>query len=396
MHTFPKKALTNGKLYAIQSGEAKKISPMIPCKKPFTYISDILEQLKSFVYYSQDGNLGDLLIAEATRQLFSKLNVRYTLYHEGNLPEKYAMVHSGGGRFIPYWCNIEDAVEQLCNERITRCIILPSSFKDVDGVLEHFDERHTIFCRDPYSYVYCKSKCTKSEVYCADDMAFGLRLIDLRPVPTCDAEGYCVTDDEIATLQDIRNGVFKRLHHGILQASVRTLLNGKEKSVAFLFRTDKEKGTKYESAASFDASIVWHTTGSNMMFNGNMLRQFSHALKQVDVVVSDRLHVCVMAYLSGREVYMLDNNYGKVRGVYELTLADVPMMHLLADGNLTPDLDAAWQKLNAEHAEREAAHQRLVNSKRIKLLVFLGKCRRFPRKIIEKFIRIIHSWATRG
>ena len=369
----------------------KQITTMTPCKKTLSFISDILEQLKSFIYYSQDGNLGDLLIAEATRQLFSTLNVQYTQYNEGNLPEKYAMVHSGGGRFIPYWCNIDEAIEQLCNEHITRCVILPSSFKDVDRLLEHFDERHILFCRDSYSYEYCKSICSKSEVYCADDMALCLRLINLRPVPTCDAEGYCVTDDEVSTLQAIRNGVFKHLHNGILRASEKVRIDGKEKSVAFLFRTDKEKGTTYDSGASFDASTVWHTTGSNMMFNGNMLRQFSHALKQVDVVVSDRLHVCVMAYLSGREVYMLDNNYGKVRGVYELSLANKPMIHLLADGKLPPELEAAWQKLTTEHARREAWTQSLRYKAWVGTLVILGKCKRFLKRPLQSIINVVRK-----
>ena len=369
---------------------------MIPCKKTTAYIAEVLEDLKSFVYYSQEGNLGDLLIAEATRQLFSKLKIQHTIFQEGKLPEQYALVHSGGGRFIPLWCDIDEAIQQLCNKNITRCVILPSSFSNVDRLLENFDERHTIFCRDPYSYEYCKSKCPKSEVYCADDMAFGLRLIDLRPVPTTDADNYCVTDDEIETLNAIKGGMLTHLHDGIIRASVKTRINDDEKNVAFLFRIDKEKNSGYKTDFSYDASLAWHTTGSNMMFNANLLRQFSHALKNVDVVVSDRLHVCIMAYLSGREVYMIDNNYRKVRGVYELTLKNEPTVHLLEDGKLTPELESAWELLGAKHAAREARLQQLRNSKRIKIMIFLGKCKRFPKKAAHAFMDKLHAWASRG
>ena len=335
-------------------------------------IAAILERAKSFVYYSQEGNLGDLLIAEATRQLFGDLNILYTEYKEEELPEHYTLVHSGGGRFIPYWCNIDKAIKQLCNDNVTQCIILPSSFSNVDDLLKNFDERHTIFCRDPYSYEYCKSMCPKSTVFIANDMGFYLRLIDLRPVPTTNAEAYCISEDEISTLNSIRNGLFEHLHEGIKRAIVKAPLGGREKAIAFILRSDKEKGTKYKSEAAFDASIIWNTTGSHMMFNGNVLRQFSHALKQADVIVSDRLHVCIMAYLSGREVYMIDNNYRKLSGVYEQTLKDDPRAHLLSDGILTPELEAAWEQLQKEwepYARRQKWKKALKSLKVISIII---------------------------
>lgn len=359
-------------------------------------LETLLQSRGKFVFYSQNGNMGDLLIGEGTRQLFSRLGLQYWTHGEDKLPDKYTLVHSGGARFTSNWCKIDDAIHDLCNEHVEKCIILPHSFYNVDELLAHFDDRHIIFCRDKYSYEYCKTKCIKSQVYLSDDMAFYLRLIDVRPVSTENAEGYCITPDECETLESIKHGLFKTMHDRVQAATISATLNGKEKKIAFLLRTDSEKGVILSCPLAYDIPIAWHTTGSNMMFNGNILRQFSHAIKQAEVIVSDRLHVCIMAYLSGREVYMLDNNYRKLSGVYEQSLAKEARVHLLPDSKFTPELEAAWNKLIEKHIAYEESSKRLVNSKRIKLLVFLGKCRRFPRKIIEKFIRIIHSWATRG
>lgn len=305
----------------------------------------LLQEINNFVFYSQDGNMGDLLIGEGTRQLFQRLGKHYFTYGEDKLPEKYVMVHSGGARFTSNWCKIDQAIEELCNERVEKCIILPHSFYNVDRLLAHFDERHIIFCRDKYSYEYCKKQCQKSPVYLSDDMAFYLRLTDVRPVPIQHATKMCIRQDECRTLEAIKKGLFETMHRRVRNATVRTTIGGETKSIAFLLRTDTEKGVALSCPLAYDIPVAWHTTGSNMMFNGNILRQFSHSLKQADIIISDRLHVCIMAYLSGCEVYMLDNNYKKLSGVYEQTLSQESKVHLLPGAILTPELEKAWRKL---------------------------------------------------
>lgn len=308
-------------------------------------LETLLQSLGKFVFYSQNGNMGDLLIGEGTRQLFSRLGLQYWTHGEDLLPEKYTLVHSGGARFTSNWCKIDQAIHDLCNEHVEKCIILPHSFYNVDRLLEHFDERHIIFCRDKYSYEYCKAHCQKSEVYLSDDMAFYLRLIDVRPAPVQNAEGYCITQDEADTLRQIQGGMFEAMRFKARMATVDSEIQGVNKKITFLLRTDSEKEVGLKCPLAYDLPLEWHTTGSNMMFNGNILRQFSHILRQTEVVVSDRLHVCIMAYHSGCEVYMLDNSYKKLSGVYEQSLEHAENVHLLPDAVLTPDLASAWQKL---------------------------------------------------
>ncbi len=85
-----------------------------------------------------------------------------------------------------------------------------------------------------------------------------------------------------------------------------------------------------------------------MRYNANMLLAFRDALRCADIVVTDRLHVAVMCHKAGVEVYMLDNSYRKLSGVYRQSMAGNPLVHLLGSG-MTPELEEAWRRLNAPH-----------------------------------------------
>ncbi len=58
-------------------------------------------------------------------------------------------------------------------------------------------------------------------------------------------------------------------------------------------------------------------------------------LKELDIVISDRLHICIAGLLAGCRVYFLDNNYGKLSGVYRQSLSDHPRANLLPHSELS-------------------------------------------------------------
>ena len=62
---------------------------------------------------------------------------------------------------------------------------------------------------------------------------------------------------------------------------------------------------------------------------------FLSIIDSTDIVVTDRLHVGIGAFLMGKTVYVYDNNYGKVSGVYDTTLGCYDSVHLVSsiDGN---------------------------------------------------------------
>lgn len=308
-----------------------------------------LKYLGPFYFFGNPGNLGDLLIAEATRQFFRRHDIPYMEYDPSNLPDEYNLVYGGGGRFVSYWADVDECIELLTDPRIKNCIVLPHSFRDVDRLVSRFDERHTLYCRDKLSYDYLKEKAPRSAVLLLADMALQFNPDELTPlrVPAL------LSPEERDIAEAIEMGLFRRMCKGVYRASVKGRGKMKGKRVAFLLRADKEKSSELDASVSFDIAVVWGTTGRETAYSAELLRQYMKALCQVDVVVSDRLHVCIMAYICGLEVYMVDNIYGKLSGVYDLALKDCAQCHLLRDGVLPADLKEAWERISAAMRRRQ-------------------------------------------
>lgn len=85
-------------------------------------------------------------------------------------------------------------------------------------------------------------------------------------------------------------------------------------NIAFLLRNDGEKSFKH-IPSDFDLSSVF----SPVMTDNESRFVAALMLSVVDefpAIVTDRLHVGIAAILMGKEVYLLDNSYGKVFSVY--------------------------------------------------------------------------------
>lgn len=98
-------------------------------------IKSLLQTDLPFYYFPNNGNLGDLLIAEATRCYFRALRLKWNEYDPDYPPpasEKITLVYGGGGRFTPHWPGLENIIKHLTAPNVTRCIILPHSYTEVD------------------------------------------------------------------------------------------------------------------------------------------------------------------------------------------------------------------------------------------------------------------------
>lgn len=321
-----------------------------------------LDASDDIVYYPNYGNLGDLLIAEGARQYLKRYGIRYREYAEDNLPDSYTLIYAGGARFTSCWLNLEREVSVLNDPRISKCIVLPHSFYNVDDLLRRLDSRHVLFGRDLNSYHYILKQAPQCTCRYASDMAFHLRLEELPALRLPDEPN----EEEAATALKIRDGLFQTIRRRVRKASVRGCGSLDGKRVAFLLRRDREKISHYNTAYTYDISEAWHTSGRDMAYNSEILRQFSAALRQVDVIVSDRLHVCIMAFLSGCEVYLLDNLYGKLSGVYQLSaMKDSSRAHLLADGCFPHDLQKTWDVFMMEQLSRDRARRNRQLAKKL-------------------------------
>lgn len=312
-------------------------------------LENLVKGMAPFVYLPNCGNLGDLLIAEGARQYFKRLQVEWSEYDEKNVPDHYNLVFAGGAKVTNEWGPGSKELKILADRRIDNCLILPHSINGPREFLAELDERYVLVCREKTSLAFCKEHApgVRSIPLC-DDMAIAL---DLEQVERDCVDLSALTMSDLTYWEDrtafriLNEGFADDLRTRVYRSSVASEINGEVKRVAFLMRKDKEKAAMYQTEHTFDISSAWSTMGRKMRFNANILKAFSDALKVADVVVTDRLHVAIMAWHSGREVYMLDNSYKKLSGVYEQSLISEKRVHLLRDGFFTPELDAAWAKL---------------------------------------------------
>lgn len=307
----------------------------------------LLRPLAPFYYWPNVGNLGDLLIAEATRQFFQRNALAYREYDPENPPqeEHYHLVYGGGGRFTSHWGMLPWFSEKLTAPQVSQAVILPHSLYQADDFIRSFDARHTIICREKRSYEYCQSLNHDIRVELADDMGLQLRLNELGDLP---AELTPTNAEEKRMLQCIRKGICCHMAKGVRRSTVTSPHGGKEQKIAFILRTDAERSGNVTSLLSYDISLACgNFSCKEAPYNGALLRGFAQALEYPDIVVTNRLHVGIMAHHVGKEVYLLDNDYGKLSGVYEQALSQIPDIHLIAGGELPAELQAALRKLNA-------------------------------------------------
>lgn len=320
-------------------------------------LDDYVKSMAPFLYLPNCGNLGDLLIAEGARQYFKRLQVEWSEYDEKNVPEHYNLVFAGGAKITNEWGPNSKELKILADKKIDTCLVLPHSINGPNDFLSALDERYVLVCREQTSLDYCKehARGVRATPLC-DDMAIAL---DLEQVERDCVDLSTLTMSDLTYWEDrtafriLKEGFADDLRTRVYNSSVASEINGEVKRIAFLMRKDKEKAAMYQAEHTFDISAAWSTMGRKMKFNANILKAFSDALKVADVVVTDRLHVAIMAWHSGREVYMLDNSYKKLSGVYKKSLSTEKRVHLLSDGLFTPELDAAWVKLYGKYQSQQ-------------------------------------------
>ena len=286
-----------------------------------TSVIPVLQSLGSFQYLPNHGNLGDLLIDVATRQLMR-------LY---NLPQSHTdcnhVVYGGGGRFVPFYGSLETLQESLTHPGIERCIILPHSFYEVDSFVKSLDERHTVFCREVRSLEYCRSLNSRSCFLPAHDMSIHLNPVKLRRE---------IGHQEASSLK-------KKLKEAIEQSSFSTTFAGKPCLGGYFPRIGVESTLEEESHFGQDLSELWMGYGEDSPAHAAHILALLDELSVLDIVITDRLHMGIAALYAGCQVCFFDNNYGKISGVYLQTFRQHPGMALFSHDRLMqmfPELKA--------------------------------------------------------
>lgn len=257
-----------------------------------------LSKLPEFTYIPNSGNLGDMLIAKATLDFFDANNLKYHMF-DGTASD--TIVYGGGGQWTAdYEHHWQKWLGVFQNAR--RVIILPSSFNECRRLIDILDGRFVVFCREPKSYKYMKSAKTKAKIILDHDMALRMtrRALAGRVAVSC--------WDDAAAINAVRNAIqFPR-------------------SVVKFNRTDCESAGHWDTDLDLSAVRYGDATSSRAHIDFCAKLMFM-AVDCADAVITDRLHVGIAAALMGKEVFLLDNTYGKLSGVYNHSLAGNPRIH---------------------------------------------------------------------
>ena len=313
----------------------------LPFYSPTGFSSDeILQELKSlgkFTYLPNGGNIGDVIIAMTEYQLFEKHALKYNVFRGGGCSEN--LVIGGGGGFVPYWKRGYQRKQKIIqeNKHLKSIVVLPSSFYDCPDFLEIVDERFTFFCREVKSRDYLLSSGVKGKVILAHDMA----LLLTEDFQKAKARSYYQ---------------FKEVWQQIT-ASIPRLVQQGGYTIAYFLRTDVESKTDWSKIgiqSTLDLSICANSDcrcHSDAVFYGKL---FFAGIDMADIVVTDRLHVGISSRLLGKEVFLLDNSYGKVSGVYEHSLKQCSRVHYVND---VQDLPKFLEQTIAEGQIRKTANR---------------------------------------
>lgn len=260
-----------------------------------------LFQIGNFTFIENPGNMGDILIAKSTIDFFDRNKLRYTMFV--GRPSK-VIVYGGGGFWTQdykvYYNNLFPVFSSA-----KKILILPSSFFNCPDLVKILDERFVIFCREKQSYNYLLNAKTTAKIILDHDMAF-----------------RC-TDHALSTKNVLFDSEARRMILRIHELLKK--INGS--SIARFMRRDCESAGNYET--DLDLSSMFGNCNDKRLNRINLGSLIMLCVVDAfETIVTDRLHVAIAAVLMGKQVYMMDNSYGKLSSVYNHSMEYLPNVHL--------------------------------------------------------------------
>ncbi len=270
------------------------------------------------------GNIGDQAILIAEKRFLKDKFSKYKIIEiESNMLNKHIkllkkiikknfILISGGGFLGNLWLNEEDMFRKvLINFPQNNVIVFPQTIffsNDEEGLRTlqesikiYSNHQHlTICCREKYSYDFMKDNFNKVNIMLIPDM-----VLYLKP----------------QNLNSVRNDI------------LFCLRKDKEKINYHLDETINELKKDY---SIFITDTVINKSIYSFNRNKILLKKLQE-FSQYKLVVTDRLHGMIFAYLTKTPCLVLENKSYKIRGVYEW-LKDIDYIKLTNDKNLKKDL----------------------------------------------------------
>lgn len=263
------------------------------------YLRNFLENLpkEEVLYYPTPGNGGDCVIQVGTYQALHRAGVKFKPINLEADVSGRTVILGGGANLTPLYKELRHALlDRKILEKCGRLIILPHTIRGNEDLLQMMDNRVTIFCRDPESYIHTERFAQTTNVHLDHDMALHLDV----------AQFY----DEARPYTDAP-GLFERLlaKQGLVFSADDTSITRR------FFRTDGEKRPGFLQEDNLDISLTFQL-GTWPENSYKAVWCFFEAIKRSGHVLTDRLHVGIAASLLNKRCTFYDNSYGKNRTIY--------------------------------------------------------------------------------
>jgi len=254
---------------------------------------------KEILYFPNPGNAGDALIGVGVLHAFDDLGIRWRPITADVSVDGQIVLLGGGGNLVPLYDDARKAVERFA-PKAKRLMILPHTIRGLESILNSLQTNVTVLCRDPVSYLHVlQNTAPRVEVALAHDMAFHIDVDRLRAHPE-------------------REKFRARFEAKLREANVN-LQDERLRKLARYGRHDAEKGLSMEgSDIDISQAFAFGTwPGSGAELSAWCLLE---AIRMVEALETDRLHVGIGSALLGRKCTLHDNSYGKNNNVYNHSL----------------------------------------------------------------------------
>ena len=275
--------------------------------------SDLEVFLASFrgrrvLFAPNPGNAGDSVIACAEYQLFERLGIDYkviSLDVDCDITAGEIVFYGGGGNLVEPYPNARNFIARH-HRGVKRLVVLPHTVLAYSELLSAFGDNVDIICREQSSYDYALHFAHAAQVYLMDDAAF---LLDVKGL-----SAEVSISDGIWFNRPLRAAkrAVRILHHSLRNRRQGKTLNS--------FRGDVEGTGRSGAEANFDVSQMLAADTMSALDSTLTARSMIKFISRFSVVKTDRLHVCIVSLLLGKEVHFFDNSYGKNRAVYEKSM----------------------------------------------------------------------------
>ncbi|HHP8022233.1 polysaccharide pyruvyl transferase family protein [Acinetobacter baumannii] len=289
-------------------------------------IEDQLKPLISSDYVLWDlpyhMNMGDILIWEGTLDFLDKLPFSMLDYGSAftvkfpRLEENVTILLHGGGNFGDIYRSSQEfrnkVIETYPNNRI---IVLPQSihYNEEDNLkadMKVFQQHNDLYVcvRDSFSYQTLINFLDEKKLILLPDMAFCIKSSKLLPRASnktlfmeridCEAVNNLNVNFTFDKVSDWPSFEYENMLTKVLRQNVfiQQVLNKINKKI------------KIDLYPSFSHRLDKYMVQDVKPF---LFEQSINFINQYDTIYTTRLHGCILAVLLGKNIYLMDNNYGK-------------------------------------------------------------------------------------